>query len=140
MPDDLVGPAMPDTDDDALLKAVGDELKRLRKARKWSRPDFVRRLPGNVPVNTYACYEQGIRPCPLIRLIEICDALGVSVGYVIDRARRQLTACGNQRPTNPDEELHARLVGIEGTLARLVDGQAQLLTLTQRELRLLQFD
>lgn len=140
MPDDLVDPAVPDTDDDALLKAVGDELKRLREAHKWSRPDFVRRLPGNVPVNTYACYEQGVRPCPLVRLIEFCDALGVTVDYVIDRARRQVPACDGQGPTNPEEELHTRLVGIESTLARLVDGQAQLLTLTQRELRLRQFD
>lgn len=85
-------PAALDIDSDAFVKAVGQELQRLRKANTGlSRRLFVKSLPGDIPENTYACYEQGIRVCPLPRLVVICSALDATVGDVVDNA---LTALG----------------------------------------------
>lgn len=59
----------------AITRAVGDELKRARRSRGLSRPELIRRLAEAMPVNTLACYEQGIRPCSIPRLVELCEAM-----------------------------------------------------------------
>lgn len=92
-----------DLDEAEFLRAFGQELQRIRESRlKLFRPEFVKLLPGNVPVNTYACYELGTRACPLPRMVVICHALGVTVGDVTDAA---LTSLGinlqNAHPQGP---------------------------------------
>lgn len=110
-----------DLDDEAFLKAVGYELKLLREKRGWKRADFVARLPGGMPVNTYACYEQGVRPCPLPALVIFCHALGTTVGDVIDAA---LEALGIQ----PAPASHAALTGRLDRIETVLVGVAELLT------------
>jgi transcriptional regulator with XRE-family HTH domain len=74
----------------AITRAVGEELRRARDDRGWSRPDLVRRLRNRLPVNTYACYEQGIRQVSIPRLVELCETLGVAapdlLGLALQRA------------------------------------------------------
>lgn len=82
--------ALADGDDQAIVKAVGEELRRARACVGWSRPELVRRMRTRIPVNTYACYEQGIRQCSIPRLIEICEALGVSVPELLSLALQRL--------------------------------------------------
>ena len=76
--------------DQAIIQAVGDELRRARNSAGWTRPDLVKRLKPRIPVNTYACYEQGIRPCPIPRLVQICQALGVSAADLLSLALQRL--------------------------------------------------
>jgi transcriptional regulator with XRE-family HTH domain len=74
---------------DWIDRAVGIELRRLRKQRGWSRPELMRRIGKGWPVNTYACYEQGIRACSIARLVEICDGLEASPADVLAAALEQ---------------------------------------------------
>ena len=76
--------------DQAIIQAIGDELRRARTSAGWTRPELVKRLKPRIPVNTYACYEQGIRPCPIPRLVQICQTLGVDAGDVLSLALQRL--------------------------------------------------
>lgn len=82
--------AFTDDTDQSIVKAVGDELRRARACVGWSRPELVKRMKTRIPVNTYACYEQGIRQCSIPRLVEICEALGVRASELIDLALQRL--------------------------------------------------
>lgn len=74
----------------AIIRALGVELRRARDNLGWSRPDLVKRLNSELPVNTYACYEQGIRQVSIPRLVELCEIMGVAVpellGLALQRA------------------------------------------------------
>jgi hypothetical protein len=56
-------------------RVLGDELRRLRKQRGWTRRDLNRRLQSDISLQTLATYELGTRQCSVIRLVEICLAL-----------------------------------------------------------------
>jgi transcriptional regulator with XRE-family HTH domain len=79
-----------DDADQAIIRAVGEELRRARTGVGWTRPELVKRMKKRVPVNTYACYEQGIRQCSIPRLIEICQTLGVSALELLGLAFQRL--------------------------------------------------
>lgn len=87
-------------DDSRIILAIGEELRRARDSLGWSRAELVKRLSPTVPVNTYACYEKGIRQCSIPRLVEICRALGVAaselLGLALQRARVDLQTAGVQ--------------------------------------------
>jgi transcriptional regulator with XRE-family HTH domain len=56
-------------------RVLGDELRRLRKERGWTRRDLNRRLQSDISLQTLATYELGTRQCSVVRLVEICIAL-----------------------------------------------------------------
>jgi transcriptional regulator with XRE-family HTH domain len=56
-------------------RILGDELRRLRKQRGWTRRDLNRRLQSDISLQTLATYELGTRQCSVVRLVEICLAL-----------------------------------------------------------------
>lgn len=74
---------------DDITTAIGVELRRSRTSQGWSRPELIARMKVAIPVNTYACYEQGIRQCSIPRLVEICEALGVGAPELLDLALRR---------------------------------------------------
>lgn len=87
--DDAIQTTVDDVDG-AIVRAVGEELRRVRTGAGWSRPELVKRMKKRVPVNTYACYEQGLRQCSIPRLVEICQVLGVSALEVLGLAFQRL--------------------------------------------------
>lgn len=76
--------------DQAVVRAIGEELRRARASVGWSRPELIKHMQTPIPVNTYACYEQGIRQCSIPRLVEICQTLGVSVLELLGLALQRL--------------------------------------------------
>lgn len=56
-------------------RVLGDELRRLRKQRGWTRRDLNQRLQSDISLQTLATYELGTRQCSVVRLVEICLAL-----------------------------------------------------------------
>jgi len=56
-------------------RVLGDELRRLRKQRGWTRRDLNGRLQSDISLQTLATYELGTRQCSVVRLVEICIAL-----------------------------------------------------------------
>jgi transcriptional regulator with XRE-family HTH domain len=77
-----------------IAGALGEELRRAREKGRWSRAEFVKRLPSGIGDRTLLAYEHGLRHLTIIRLIELCEALGVVPTDVMtlafERARLQL--------------------------------------------------
>jgi transcriptional regulator with XRE-family HTH domain len=56
-------------------RVLGDEIRRLRKLRGWTRKDLNERLQSDISLQTLATYELGTRHCSVVRFVEICLAL-----------------------------------------------------------------
>ncbi|RZS32666.1 helix-turn-helix protein [Herbihabitans rhizosphaerae] len=66
-------------------RVLGDELRRLRKQRGWTRKDLNAHLQSDISLQTLATYELGTRQCSVVRLVEICFALDELPHEVIAR-------------------------------------------------------
>lgn len=56
-------------------RVLGDEIRRLRKLRGWTRKELNDRLQSDISLQTLATYELGTRQCSVPRFVEICIAL-----------------------------------------------------------------
>lgn len=70
----------------ALSRAIGEELRRERETKDWSRKQLVARLPSNIGDRTVLSYEHGTRHMTVIRFLELCRALGISGPALLTRA------------------------------------------------------
>ena len=68
-----------------ITRAVGEELRRVREARGWSRAQFVKRLPSGIGDRTLLAYEHGLRQLTLCRLTELTVGLEVDPATVVAR-------------------------------------------------------
>lgn len=79
----------------AISRAVGEELRRTREAKGWSRQQLVSRLPSGIRERTVLSYEHGTRQLNVVRLVELCDALTVApptlLNQALQRAQLHLT-------------------------------------------------
>lgn len=57
-------------------RVLGDEIRLLRKRRGWTRKDLNDRMHSEISLQTLATYELGTRQVSVVRLVEICHALG----------------------------------------------------------------
>lgn len=79
--------------DSALYQQVlGNELRKLRKRRGWTRKQLNTRLQSDISLQTLATYELGTRQCSVVRLAEICVALGEQPNLVLARVDERLLA------------------------------------------------
>lgn len=62
-------------DTTSYQRILGDELRRLRKQRGWTRRDLNQRLQSDISLQTLATYELGTRQCSVVRLVELCLAM-----------------------------------------------------------------
>lgn len=72
--------------DRTLTRVLGQELRRAREGRGWTRADLARRLPSGIGERTLLSYEHGIRALTVSRYIEICTTIGVSAAETLDLA------------------------------------------------------
>ena len=70
----------------AFAKFLGREVRRAREARGWTRGQLVERMPSGIGDRTLLSYEHGIRFIAVVRLVEICRALGVAASEILRRA------------------------------------------------------
>jgi transcriptional regulator with XRE-family HTH domain len=70
----------------AIGRAVGEELRRVREAKDWSRGDLVKRLPSGIGARTILSYEHGTRHLALLRFVEVCRAMEVDPSHVLSLA------------------------------------------------------
>jgi transcriptional regulator with XRE-family HTH domain len=70
----------------AIGRALGDELRRAREARGWSRAAFVKRLPSRIGDRTLLSYEHGMRQLTVLRLLELSQGLGVPASVIVAQA------------------------------------------------------
>jgi transcriptional regulator with XRE-family HTH domain len=85
-------PARHDADLSAqFLRVLGDELRRARRRRGWRRADLRERLGHSISMQAIASYEQGIRSCTVVRLLELTTVLDESMPALIERALSRVT-------------------------------------------------
>jgi transcriptional regulator with XRE-family HTH domain len=70
----------------AISRAVGEELRRAREAKGWSRAQLVGMLPSGIGDRTLLSYEHGTRHLTVLRLVELCRALGVAAPVLLNQA------------------------------------------------------
>jgi transcriptional regulator with XRE-family HTH domain len=70
-----------------FASVLGDELRRLRTKRGWTRKELLRHLESHISIQTVATYELGSRQCSVIRLVELCHALGVHAHDLLARVQ-----------------------------------------------------
>lgn len=73
-------------------QVLGDELRKVRKRRGWTRKELNRHLERDISVQTLATYELGTRQCSVVRLAEICLALGEKPHDLLARVHARLFA------------------------------------------------
>lgn len=66
-------------------RVLGDELRRVRKQRGWTRKELQHRLDNDISLQTLATYELGTRQCSVVRLAELCLAMDVLPHDVLAR-------------------------------------------------------
>jgi transcriptional regulator with XRE-family HTH domain len=80
--------------DGAIARLLGDELRRARDAIGLTRQQLIDKMNSDIHPQTLASYENGIRQCTVVRLVEICRALGVTAPDVLSlslqRAKEEL--------------------------------------------------
>ena len=56
-------------------RILGDELRKLRRSRGWTRKELNEHLQSEISLQTLATYELGTRQCSVVRLVELCLAM-----------------------------------------------------------------
>lgn len=87
-------------DTSAYQRVLGDEIRRLRKQRGWTRKDLNTRLQSEISLQTLATYELGTRHVSVVRFVEICLALDMPPHEVLSRVHERVftdTAVGRIR-------------------------------------------
>lgn len=77
-------------DSDLYQQVLGDELRKLRKKRGWTRKQLNKQLQSDISLQTLATYELGTRQCSVVRLAEICVAMGEQPHEVLARVDKTL--------------------------------------------------
>jgi transcriptional regulator with XRE-family HTH domain len=75
--------------DSTITRAIGDELRRARESVGLTRADLIARMPTEIHSQTLASYERGVRQCTIGRLVEICQAIGVSAPDLLHTAMQR---------------------------------------------------
>lgn len=71
-------------------RVLGDELRKVRKQRGWTRKQLQHRLQSDISLQTLATYELGTRQCSVVRLAELCIALDVLPQEVLARVHERV--------------------------------------------------
>lgn len=66
-------------------RVLGDELRKVRKQRGWTRKQLQHRLQSDISLQTLATYELGTRQCSVVRLAELCNALDILPQELLSR-------------------------------------------------------
>jgi transcriptional regulator with XRE-family HTH domain len=72
-----------------ISRAIGEELRRTREAKGWSRGQLVALLPSGIGDRTLLSYEHGTRHLTALRFIEICRTLGVAAPVLLNQAMQR---------------------------------------------------
>jgi transcriptional regulator with XRE-family HTH domain len=62
-------------DGETYQRVLGEELRKLRRRRGWTRKQLNQHLQSQISLQTLATYELGTRQCSVVRLVELCIAM-----------------------------------------------------------------
>ncbi|MGH3515829.1 MAG: helix-turn-helix domain-containing protein [Haloechinothrix sp.] len=83
-------------DVEAYQRVLGDELRAARKNLGWTRKELNEKLQSEISLQTLATYELGTRQCSVVRLAEICLAMGVQPHDLLARVHTRLFGTPSQ--------------------------------------------
>src|SRR3981081_3049844 len=61
-------------DAETYQRILGDELRKLRRQRGWTRKELNQHLQSEISLQTLATYELGTRQCSVVRLVGLWPA------------------------------------------------------------------
>lgn len=79
-------------DAETYQRVLGEELRKLRTNRGWTRKELNERLQSGISLQTLATYELGTRQCSVIRLVELCLAMDELPQNLLGRVHSRLFA------------------------------------------------
>lgn len=77
-------------DSDEYQRVLGEELRELRKQRGWTRKALGEQLESGISLQTLATYELGTRQCSVVRLAQLCLAMGEQPQELLARVQRRV--------------------------------------------------
>lgn len=77
-------------DAEVYQRLLGEELRKARRRRGLTRPELNGLMGNPVSVQTLATYEHGTRQCSVVRLVEVCRALGEPPQEVLARVNDRM--------------------------------------------------
>jgi transcriptional regulator with XRE-family HTH domain len=77
-------------DVDTYQRVLGEELRKLRRRRGWTRKELNQRLQSEISLQTLATYELGTRQCSVVRLVELCIAMDELPQELLARVHRRV--------------------------------------------------
>lgn len=89
-------------------RTLGDELRRARKRRGWTRKDLQERLQTEISLQTLATYELGTRQCSVVRFVELCLAMDERPDELLSRAHSRMFTSGEHGKVRVDLHSLAR--------------------------------
>ena len=79
-------------DSDVYQRVLGEELRKLRRRRGWTRKELNQHLQSDISLQTLATYELGTRQCSVVRLVELCLAMDELPQDLLGRVHRRVFA------------------------------------------------
>lgn len=80
--------------DQPFREALGERLRRLRRARRLSREQVCARLHNEMSIGTLGSYESGVRRLTVSRLVELSEVLGTTAHAVLADVHHDLRRSG----------------------------------------------
>ncbi|NKQ58598.1 helix-turn-helix domain-containing protein [Amycolatopsis sp. K13G38] len=77
-------------DSDVYQRVLGEELRKLRRRRGWTRKELNQHLQSDISLQTLATYELGTRQCSVVRLVELCLAMNELPQDLLGRVHRRV--------------------------------------------------
>ncbi|MBB2934432.1 transcriptional regulator with XRE-family HTH domain [Amycolatopsis bartoniae] len=77
-------------DSDLYQRVLGEELRKLRRRRGWTRKELNQHLQSDISLQTLATYELGTRQCSVVRLVELCLAMDELPQDLLARVHRRV--------------------------------------------------
>jgi transcriptional regulator with XRE-family HTH domain len=77
-------------DSELYQRVLGEELRKLRRRRGWTRKELNQRLQSDISLQTLATYELGTRQCSVVRLVELCLAMDELPADLLARVHRRV--------------------------------------------------
>ncbi|WP_158888255.1 helix-turn-helix domain-containing protein [Amycolatopsis anabasis] len=77
-------------DGDTYQRILGEELRKLRRRRGWTRKELNQHLQSEISLQTLATYELGTRQCSVVRLVELCIAMDELPQDLLARVHRRV--------------------------------------------------
>lgn len=79
-------------DADEYQRVLGEELRKLRRRKGWTRKQLGERLDIDISLQTLATYELGTRQCSVVRLVELCVAMEEAPHELLARVHGRIMA------------------------------------------------